>query len=68
MAHLPRGLPVFAVKRGPGAVSENFATRDLVTCTIDGEVGAARVFSGGEAEARLRAQAQAEAKLTERGL
>lgn len=35
----------------------------LIICTIDGETGAARVFSAGEAEARQRAEAQARAKL-----
>lgn len=38
----------------------------LVICTIDGEVGAARVFSAGLDDAKKRAQEQAEAKVRER--
>lgn len=38
----------------------------LVQCEIDGEVGAARVFSAGEDEAKQRAEAQARAKLAEK--
>jgi hypothetical protein len=38
----------------------------LVQCEIDGEVGAARVFSAGETEARQRAEAQARQKIVER--
>ena len=35
----------------------------LVTCTIDGETGSARVMSAGLDEARARAEAQARAKV-----
>lgn len=38
----------------------------LVQCEIDGEVGAARVFSAGEDEAKQRAEAQARQKLAEK--
>lgn len=38
----------------------------LVICTLNGETGAARVFTAGEEEARQRALAQAEAKVRAR--
>lgn len=47
--------PTFETKRDSRGV--------LVICTIDGEMGAARVFSSGEADARARAEAQARAKV-----
>lgn len=40
------------------------AGRQIVICTIGEYIGAARVFSTGEAEARQRAQAQAQDKKT----
>lgn len=39
----------------------------LVICEIDGETGAARVFSAGSDEAKARAEAQARAKAERRG-
>lgn len=35
----------------------------IITCTLDGETGAARVMSKGIEEAKQRAEAQARAKL-----
>lgn len=34
----------------------------LIVCTFEGEIGAARVMSAGENEAKQRAEAQARAK------
>jgi hypothetical protein len=47
--------PIFEEKQVGG--------RTLIVCTIDGEVGAARIFSKGVDDARERAEAQARAKV-----
>jgi hypothetical protein len=50
--------PVFEEKEVGG--------RTLVVCTIDGETGAARIFSKGLEDAKQRAEAQARAKIAAR--